>query len=122
MHYIIASRALTFLVCGGFATSCAVRSRHALGIGVSHRVVNERHGLTSVDAVGADDGDVDVAIDTSSFSTVLIAGDVLAELALLAHSLSVSVSAFCCYSGFDVDDASPFRLCIVFPTVVARCG
>ena len=50
--------------------------------------------LKSVDAVGANDGDVDVAVDASSFSTVLIAGDVLAELALLAHSLSVSVSAF----------------------------
>ena len=48
--------------------------------------------LRSVDAVGADDGDADFADDASSFSTVSIAGDVLAALALLAHSPFVSAS------------------------------
>ena len=49
--------------------------------------------LRSVDADGADDGDVDVVVDAPFFSTSLIAGDVLAELAWLAHSPFVSASA-----------------------------
>ena len=46
----------------------------------------------SADAVGADDGDADFPDDASSLSTVSIAGDVLAELASLAHSPFVSAS------------------------------